>query len=83
MLRRAEDIRKKRQRAKLEFKKEQFKFGKSMFDKEKCGSLMVSKEKLEDYLEKVHKDQERSEELVLPSDIPPVGEIEISVMTAH
>lgn len=41
----------------------------------KCGSLMVPQQKLEEYLKEVHKNQERFRELVIPSDMPPIGEI--------
>lgn len=62
MLRTVEDMRKNRKRkeqARLAFNKDPFTFVKLLFDKEKCGSFLVPKEKPKGYLEKVHKDQGR------------------------
>ena len=36
---------------------------------------MEPKQKLEEYLEGVHKDRERFREMVLPADIPPIGDL--------
>ena len=79
VLRRAENIRKnrkKKERARIAFYKDPFRFVKSLFSKEKNGSLMEPKQKLEEYLEEVHKDRERFREMTLPSDIPPIGELD-------
>ena len=70
MLRRAKNIRKRRERARLAFSKDLFKFVKSLFDWKKCGSLLVPKEKLEEHLEEVYKHQERFRELVLRLEGP-------------
>ena len=78
VLRRAENIRKnrkKKSRARVAFYKDPFKFVKSLFDRQKSGCLMEPKQKLEEYLEGVHKDRERFREMVLPADIPPIGEL--------
>ena len=36
---------------------------------------MEPRQKLEEYLEGVHKDRERFREMVLPADIPPISEL--------
>ena len=79
VLRRAESIRKnrkKKERARIAFYKDPFRFVKSLFSREKNGSLRVSKQELEGHLEKVHRDRERFRELSLPPDIPPIGGID-------
>ncbi|KAK0153233.1 hypothetical protein N1851_005106 [Merluccius polli] len=57
--------RKKKSRARVAFYKDPFKFVKSLFDRQKSGSLMEPKQKLEEYLEGVHKDRERFREMVV------------------
>ena len=72
-LRRAENIRKnrkKKERARVAFYKDPFRFVKSLFGKEKNGSLKASKRELDEYLEEVHRDVERLSELVLPPTFP-------------
>ena len=48
---------------------------KSLFTQEKMGSLRVERKDLEEYLQQLHTDNQRHVDLVLPADIPPVGEI--------
>ena len=48
---------------------------KYLFTQEKTGSLRVEREDLEEYLQRVHTDNQGHVDLVLPADIPPVTEI--------
>ncbi len=75
-LRRAENLLKKRRRkeqTRSRFYKDPFKFVKSLFIKEKSGSLSVSKAALEEHLKKSCTDDCHQEEVLLPSDMPPVN----------
>ena len=75
-LRRAENLVKKRRRkeqTRSRFYKDPFKFVKSLFTAEKSGSLSVSKADLEKHLEKSCTDAKRHEEVILPSDMPPIN----------
>ena len=77
MLRRVEllrPIRKKKERALAAFHKDPFKFVKSLFTQDKIGCLRVERQDLEKYLQRVHTDNQRHVELVLPANIPPFEE---------
>ena len=75
-LRRAENLLKKRRRkeqTRSRFYKDPYKFVKSLFTKEKSGSLSVSKAALEEHLKQSCTDDRHQEEVTLPSDMPPVN----------
>ncbi len=74
-LRRAENLRKlrkKKEHTRTRFYKNPFKFVKDLFAKEKSRILKISKQELEEHLEKVHHDTKRHEQIVIPHDIPPI-----------
>uniref|UniRef100_A0A3B1K6T8 Reverse transcriptase domain-containing protein n=1 Tax=Astyanax mexicanus TaxID=7994 RepID=A0A3B1K6T8_ASTMX len=78
-LRRAEAMRKRRkkkERARIEFFRDPFRFVKSLFSKEKSGNLKVGKRELEEHFKSVYTEKERSSDLDLPADMPPLGDIE-------
>ncbi|KAK0156142.1 hypothetical protein N1851_000565 [Merluccius polli] len=75
-LRRAENLLRKHRRkeqTRSRFYKDPFKFVKSIFTKEKSGSLSASKADLEERLRKSCTDDRRHEELMLSPDMPPVN----------
>ena len=70
-LRRAENLLRKRRRkeqTRSRFYKDPFKFVKSLFTKEKSGSLAVSKADLEEHLKESCTDDRHQEEVMLPPD---------------
>lgn len=78
-LRRAEAMRKRRkkkERARVAFYRDPFRFVKTLFSKEKSGNLKVGKKEVEEYFRNVYTEEERSSDLYLPADIPPLGEVE-------
>ncbi|KAK0141132.1 hypothetical protein N1851_021873 [Merluccius polli] len=75
-LRRAENLLRKcrrKEQTRSRFYKDPFKFVKSIFTKEKSGSLSVSKADLGEHLRKSCTDDRSHEELTLPPDMPPVN----------
>ena len=78
-LRRAENHRKKRksrERTRMRFFKDPFKFVKSLFIMEKGGTLNTSKQVLDEYIKGLYTDVDKDEIPSIPSDIPPIGEQE-------
>lgn len=83
-LRKAENLRKlrkKKERTRTQFFKNPFKFVKDLFASEKSGTLKASRQELEEYMERVHQDTKRHEQLAIPRDIPPVQPPEVSMET--
>ena len=75
-LRRAENLLRKHRRkeqTRSRFYKDPFKFVKSLFTKEKSGSLLVSKADLEEHLKNSCTDDRHQEEVTLPPDMPPAN----------
>lgn len=75
-LRRAENLLRKRRRkeqTRSHFYKDSLKFVKSLFTKEKSGSLSVSKADLEEHLKNSCTDDRHQEKVTLPPDMPPVN----------
>ncbi|KAJ8414647.1 hypothetical protein AAFF_G00038490 [Aldrovandia affinis] len=84
ILRRTENLRKprrKKEHTRTQFYKNPFKFVKDLFTKEKNGILKISKQELEEHLEKVHSDTEMHEQIVIPHDIPPIQPPEFNLDT--
>ncbi|KAJ8392682.1 hypothetical protein AAFF_G00073560 [Aldrovandia affinis] len=82
-LRRAENLRKvcrKKEHTRTRFYKNPFKFG-DLFTKEKSRILKISKQEVEEHLEKVHSDTETHEQIVIPHDIPPIQPPEFNLDT--
>ena len=75
-LRRVENLlkrRRKKEQTRSRFYKDPFKFVKSLFIKEKSGSLSVPKAVLEEHLKRSCTDDRHQEDVTLPSDMPPVN----------
>ncbi|KAK0146192.1 Retrovirus-related Pol polyprotein from type-2 retrotransposable element R2DM [Merluccius polli] len=74
-LRRAENLRKRRRKkeqTRTRFYKNPYKFLGSLFTKEKSGTLKTTKKDMEEHLRATNLDSKRHEQLVIPSDIPPI-----------
>ncbi|KAL6475304.1 hypothetical protein MHYP_G00163440 [Metynnis hypsauchen] len=83
-LRRAENLRKlckKKEHTRTRFYKKTFKFVKDLLAKEKSRTLKISKQELEEHLEKIYHDTKRHEQLVIPHDIPPIQPPEFNLET--
>lgn len=83
--RRAESLRmrrKKKEKVRIDFYKDPFKFVRGIFTKEKSGSLKTSKDQVEEYLRTIYTDEKKDEPIVVPTDIlpisPPQHQFEIS-----
>jgi len=75
-LNRAENLRRRRrkkERSRTQFYKDPFKFLKSLFTREKSGSLKAARKDLEDHLKATHPDPRRHERMTIPPDIPPIN----------
>ncbi|KAJ8353668.1 hypothetical protein SKAU_G00212350 [Synaphobranchus kaupii] len=74
-LRRAECLRKhhkKKERTRTAFYKDPYKFVKSLFVKEKTGTLKVPVRELEEHLRKTYSDNQRHVSATIPDDMPPI-----------
>ncbi|TWW81790.1 hypothetical protein D4764_01G0016050 [Takifugu flavidus] len=82
-LRNAENLRKlrKKEHTRTQFFKNPFKFVKDLFPPEKSGTPKATRQEVEEYMEKVHQDTKRHEQLTIPYDIPPIQPPEVNLET--